>query len=113
MELERLERMIFSTRTRDDYEEIERNGMETVPEDVSNEEMTRLEEAFTKLRNATGVSRNEEVLNRFLGQRSTQERLQKMKMTIEQEKMILDAKRQEYTTEIEMQKFSETKNANE
>ncbi|KYM93293.1 hypothetical protein ALC53_00230 [Atta colombica] len=108
MELERLERMIFHTRPRDDFET---RGKSRVQEDMIKDELARLEETFTKLQNATGVSRSEEVLNRFLGQKATKESLQKMRTATEQEKMVLEKRRQELNAEIEMRKFSETKSA--
>ncbi|XP_011697609.1 PREDICTED: rho-associated protein kinase 1 [Wasmannia auropunctata] len=110
MELERLERMIFQTRTRDDFETRGKSRVQ-VQEDMIKDELTRLEEAFAKLRNATGVSRSEEVLNRFLGQQATKESLQKMRTATEQEKVVLEKKRQELNAEIETRKFSETKSA--
>ncbi|XP_070520930.1 outer dynein arm-docking complex subunit 3-like [Cardiocondyla obscurior] len=110
MELERLERMIFHTRPRDDFETRGKSRVQ-IQEDIIKDELTRLEETFAKLQNATGVSRSEEVLNRFLGQQATKESLQKMRMITEQEKMVLEKKRQELTIEIETRKFSETKSA--
>ncbi|KAG5310801.1 CC151 protein, partial [Acromyrmex insinuator] len=110
MELERLERMIFHTRPRDDFETRGKNRVQ-VQEDMIKDELARLEEAFAKLQNATGVSRSEEVLNRFLGQKATKESLQKMRTATEQEKMVLEKRRQELNAEIEMRKFSETKTA--
>ncbi|XP_018346937.1 PREDICTED: uncharacterized protein KIAA1211 homolog [Trachymyrmex septentrionalis] len=110
MELERLERMIFHTRPRDDFETRGKSRVQ-IQEDMIKDELARLEEAFAKLQNATGVSRSEEVLNRFLGQKATKESLQKMRTATEQEKMVLEKSRQELNAEIEMRKFSETKNA--
>ncbi|KYM96935.1 hypothetical protein ALC62_12405 [Cyphomyrmex costatus] len=110
MELERLERMIFHTRPRDDFETRGKSRVQ-VQEDMIKDELARLEEAFARLQNATGVSRSEEVLNRFLGQKATKESLQKMRTATEQEKMVLEKKRQELNAEIEMRKFSETKSA--
>lgn len=118
LELERLERMIFpATRLparEDDFEGIEKME-EHVGEvgDAPKNEMTTIEEAFTKLRSATGVTRNEEVLDRFLSQRATKEKLQKMRTVMEEDKISLEKRRQQLTTEIEMQKFSETKDADQ
>nr|XP_012145054.1 PREDICTED: golgin IMH1 [Megachile rotundata] len=110
MELERLEKMIFHSRSRDDFDT--RGKSRVVPtEDITKDEVTRLEEAFSKLRSATGVSRSEDVLNRFLGQRATKNNLQKMRLATEQEKMALEKQRQELIAEMETKKFSETKNA--
>ena len=81
--------------------------------DVPQSEVDRLEETFVKLRNATGVSRTEDVLNRFLAQRATKEKLKKMRTATEEEKMLLEKTRQQLTAEIEMQKFSETKDADQ
>lgn len=110
MELERMERMIFHTRPRNNFETREKTRIQ-VQEDIIKDELVRLKEAFVKLRSATGVSKSEEVLNRFLGQQATKESLEKMRAATEQEKMILEKKRLELSTEIEMRKFSETKNA--
>lgn len=110
IELERLERMIFHTRPRDEFETRGKSRVQ-VQEDMIKDELARLEEAFAKLRSATGVSRSEEVLNRFLGQQATKESLQKMRSATEQEKMVLEKKRHELNVEIETRKFSETKNA--
>nr|XP_012235692.1 PREDICTED: filamin A-interacting protein 1-like [Linepithema humile] len=110
MELEQLERMIFHTRPRNNFEIRGKTRLQA-QEDIIKDELARLEEAFAKLRSATGVSKSEEVLNRFLGQQATKESLQKMRAATEQEKMVLEKKRQELSTEIETRKFSETKNA--
>ncbi|XP_076627774.1 coiled-coil domain containing protein 151 [Colletes latitarsis] len=110
MELERLEKMIFHSRPRDDFDTRGKSRVQTT-EDITKDEVTRLEEAFAKLRSATGVSRSEDVLNRFLGQRATKNNLQKMRVATEQEKMTLEKQRQEYIAEMETRKFSETKNA--
>ncbi|XP_015593816.1 myosin heavy chain, striated muscle [Cephus cinctus] len=73
-----------------------------------------LEESFAKLRCVTGVTRrNDLVLDRFLGQRATKERLQAMRTATENEKMLLERRRQQLTAEIEMHKFSETKDADQ
>lgn len=108
MELERLERMIFQTRTRGDLATRGKSRVQA-QEDIIKDELARLEETFAKLRNATGVSRSEEVLNRFLGQQATKESLQKMRTATEREKMELEKKRQELSAEIETRKFSETR----
>ncbi|XP_076755623.1 outer dynein arm-docking complex subunit 3-like [Xylocopa sonorina] len=110
MELERLEKMIFHSRPRDDFDTRGKSRVQA-SEDITKDEVTRLEEAFAKLRSATGVSRSEDVLNRFLGQRATKDNLQKMRVATEQEKMTLEKQRQELITEMETRKFSETKNA--
>ena len=118
LELERLERMIFpATRqlVRDDFEaggETKTVNGENIGE-VPKDEVTKLEEAFAKLRSATGVTRTEDVLDRFLGQRATKDKLQKMRTLTEEEKMSLERTRQQLTAEIESQKFSETKDADQ
>lgn len=112
MELERLEKMIFHSRSRDDFNTRGKSHVQST-EDITKDEVTRLEQAFAKLCNATGVSRTEGVLNRFLGQRATKDNLQKMRVAAEQEKMALGKQRQELLAEMETKKFSETKNAEE
>ncbi|XP_076674685.1 outer dynein arm-docking complex subunit 3-like [Andrena cerasifolii] len=109
-ELERLEKMIFHSRPREDFDTRGKSRVQAA-EDITKDEVTRLEEAFAKLRGATGVSRSEDVLNRFLGQRATKDNLQKMRVATEQEKMALEKQRQEFVAEMEARKFSETKNA--
>lgn len=106
--------MIFSVRPRDDYDSVQAmNYGQDARNEITKKELTRLEEAFAKLRNVTGVSMSEDILNRFLGQRTTKENLQKMRTDMEDEKMDLDRKRQELLSEIETRKFTETKNAEE
>lgn len=109
-ELERLEKMIFHSRPAEDFDTRGKSRAQAA-EDITKDEVTRLEEAFAKLRGATGVSRSEDVLNRFLGQRATKDNLQKMRVATEQEKMALEKQRQEFVAEMEARKFSETKNA--
>lgn len=121
MELERIERMMFSTtRTivgRDDFVPIGRNKTDDEPleevKDPQQMELDRLEESFAKLRNATGVSKSDDVLNRFLAQKATKDKLKKMQNTAEDEKIQLEKRRQQLTAEIEMQKFSETKDSDQ
>lgn len=120
MELERLERMMFaSTRPphRDEPDSGRKTpvfeGSDSSKHDVPQNEVDQLEEVFVKLRNVTGVSRTEEVLDRFLAQRATKEKLKKMQATTEEQKMAMEKKRQQLTTEIEMQKFAETKDADQ
>lgn len=116
LELERLERMMFTAHQRQlprgDLDS-SRKSAPSEPKDVTQSEVDRLEEAFAKLRNATGVSRTEDVLDRFLAQRSTKEKLKRMQVATEEEKMGLEKRRQQLTAEIEMQKFSETKDADQ
>lgn len=111
MELERLEKMIFHSRPRDDFDTRGKSHGVQFTEDISKDEVTRLEETFAKLRSATGVSRSEDVLNRFLGQRATKDNLQKMRVATEQEKMALEKQRLQLIDEMETRKFSETKDA--
>ncbi|XP_057325847.1 calponin homology domain-containing protein DDB_G0272472 [Microplitis mediator] len=117
LELERLERMIFpNTRLparEDDFEAEKRQQESEEVDDKPVDEMTHLQEAFTKLRSATGVTKNEQVLDRFLSQRATKDKLQKMRTSMEEDKISLEKRRQQFTTEIELQKFSETKDADQ
>ncbi|XP_063983738.1 outer dynein arm-docking complex subunit 3 [Diachasmimorpha longicaudata] len=118
LELERLERMIFPAvrlpPREDDFEGPEKTeGLRQEIPDKPKDEITFLEEAFAKLRSATGVTRNADVLDRFLAQRATKENLQRMRTVTEDEKMGLEKQRQKFTAEIEMQKFSETKDADQ
>lgn len=117
LELERLERLIFpATRVQphEDYEGVEKTEINNEKNnETPKNEMTRLEEEFSKLRTATGVTKTEDVLDRFLGQRATKEKLQKMRTTTEKEKVILEKQRQQLTAEIEMLRFSETKDADQ
>ncbi|XP_025602715.2 outer dynein arm-docking complex subunit 3 [Athalia rosae] len=109
LELERLERMIFPTCRPIRRDEGESDEQTTTSPSASKEGTQHLEEAFAKLREATGVSRTEDVLNRFLAQKATKDKLQKMRMATENEKINLEKTRQQLMAAIEMQKFSETK----
>lgn len=109
MELERLEKMIFQSRPRDDFDCSRGRGQGA--KDASKDEVARLEETFAKLRGATGVSRTEDILNRFLGQRATKDNLQKMRVATEREKTELEKQRQRLVDEMETRKFSEARNA--
>ncbi|XP_017795299.1 PREDICTED: coiled-coil domain-containing protein 151 [Habropoda laboriosa] len=109
-ELERMEKMIFHSRPRDDFDTRGKSRIQST-EDITKDEVTRLEEVFAKLRSATGATRSEDVLNRFLGQRATKDNLQKMRVATEHEKMALEKQRQELIAEMETRKFSEMKNA--
>ncbi|XP_026672956.1 uncharacterized protein LOC108629207 [Ceratina calcarata] len=110
MELERLEKMIFQSRPRNNFDARVKSRIQSA-EDVTKDEVTRLEDTFARLRAATGVSRSEDVLNRFLGQRATKDNLQKMRVATEEKKMALEKQRQELLAEMEARKFSETKDA--
>ncbi|CAK9823048.1 Outer dynein arm-docking complex subunit 3 [Anthophora retusa] len=109
-ELERMEKMIFHSRPRDDFDTRGKSRIQSA-EDITKDEVTRLEEVFAKLRSATGATRSEDVLNRFLGQRATKDNLQKMRVATEHEKMALEKQRHELIAEMETRKFSEMKNA--
>lgn len=129
VEMERLQRVIFpsgrpptTTSGRDEAAGAlaatadESAGCSEKDDDVeargaSQQQVTRLEETFAGLRAVCGVRRTEDVQNRFLGQRATRERLREMRATTEEEKMLLEKTRQQLANEIEMHKFSETKNA--
>ncbi|KAJ8673038.1 hypothetical protein QAD02_004299 [Eretmocerus hayati] len=118
VDLERLSRAMFSTArsaSRDELDSSRDTGRKTPKEpqrdEITETEVDQLEEMFAKLRDATGVSRTEEVLDRFLAQRDTKDKLKKLQITTEQEKVELEKTRQELAAEIEMHKFSETKEA--
>ncbi|KAF7997249.1 hypothetical protein HCN44_005526 [Aphidius gifuensis] len=119
LELERLERLIFPSmkiqQRDDDFDATEKidPSNDNNCAGQSKNGMTNLEDAFIKLRIATGVTKTDDVLDRFLGQLATKEKLQKMRTTTEDEKMLLEKQRQKLNAEIEMLKFSETKNADE
>uniref|UniRef100_A0ABD2WWE3 Uncharacterized protein n=2 Tax=Trichogramma kaykai TaxID=54128 RepID=A0ABD2WWE3_9HYME len=122
IELERLERLIFPAAQRqivrgDDLDTGRKSrtlgsarGTGTAP---PQSEIDRLEEIFVKLRNATGVSQTSQVLDRFLAQRATREKLKRMQTSTEAEKVQLEKHRQQLTAEIEMLKFAETKDADQ
>ncbi|CAB0039612.1 unnamed protein product [Trichogramma brassicae] len=122
IELERLERLIFLAAQRqivrgDDLDTGRKSpalgsarGTGTAP---PQSEIDRLEEIFVKLRNATGVSQTSQVLDRFLAQRATREKLKRMQTSTEAEKVQLEKHRQQLTAEIEMLKFAETKDADQ
>lgn len=119
LELERLERLIFPSikiqQRDDDFDVNEKTdpNNDNIGVGQSKNGMTNLENAFIKLRVATGVTKSDDVLDRFLGQIATKEKLQKMRTTTEHDKILLEKQRQQLNAEIEMLKFSETKNADQ
>ena len=99
--------------TREDTDTGRKSPATESARDPPQSEIERLEEAFVMLKSATGVSKTEDVLNRFLAQRTTKEKLKKMRTTTEAEKVQLEKRRQQLTAEMEMLKFAETKDADQ
>ena len=75
--------------------------------------VTSLKERFTKLQCALGDMNGEDVLERFLNQRVTKKRLQNMLFITEHQKILLEKQRQEFSMELELQKFVETKDTDQ
>nr|CAD7197578.1 unnamed protein product [Timema douglasi] len=109
-ELERLERRIFPTgRPMLHHDSISSaNGSRP-----GTEQATRLtddlESAFMMLKEATGETETEQVLQRFILQRQTQTRLSYLKNITEEEKMELEKRKEYMMADLEAFKFAEVK----
>nr|CAD7460266.1 unnamed protein product [Timema tahoe] len=109
-ELERLERRIFPTgRPMLHHDSISSaNGSRP-----GTQQATRLtddlESAFMMLKEATGETETEQVLQRFILQRQTQTRLSYLKNITEEEKMELEKRKEYMMADLEAFKFAEVK----
>lgn len=109
-ELEYLERSLLLVNRNLQSNEMD-NDDRTDPKINPKEQVSKLDEIFVKLRAATGVSKTEDVLKRFSSQQTTKEKLKKMQVSTENKKTVLEKKIQQLTAEIELRKFSESKDA--
>ncbi|GLV44078.1 Coiled-coil domain containing protein 151 [Carabus blaptoides fortunei] len=108
LELERLERKIFQSGkmapprpdTADDTEQTDDMTQEEDQEVVLNE-------AFDKLKEATGASTSDDVLGKFRAQKDTRTRLDYLKKTTELEKRQLELKQRTLSTELERYKYAQ------
>ncbi|KAK3923535.1 Coiled-coil domain-containing protein 151 [Frankliniella fusca] len=109
--LEQLERRIFPT----GRPVIQREDSHGTPDSaqVAEDDCTRktefYENAFLKLKEATGVSETEEVLQRFLGQKETKSRLTYLRKNTEDEKKKLEKRKEVMLAQLEAFKFAEVK----
>ncbi|XP_075227924.1 coiled-coil domain containing protein 151 [Lycorma delicatula] len=110
IELERLERRIFpSSRAvihQDSTNSTDANYAAGEEAAFTTEE---LDKAFATLKEATGVTATEDVLDRFLRQKETKTRLTYLKETTEEEKKDLEKRRDMMMAELEAFKFAEVK----
>ncbi|XP_049782214.1 outer dynein arm-docking complex subunit 3 [Schistocerca cancellata] len=112
LELERLERRIFPTSRPMVHQDStsSNDAAQTMAEETAAAAATDfLENAFAKLKEATGESETEEVLHRFLSQRETMSRLTYLKNITEEEKRDLEIKKDFMMAELEAFKFAEVK----
>ncbi|KAL1449806.1 hypothetical protein WDU94_002280 [Cyamophila willieti] len=107
-ELEKLERRILPSAGRP-ASQTESLPAETAQSLEQLQKTEYLENTFTKLKEATGVTHSEEVLQRYLSQKDTKERLQYLKDSTEQEKQTLEHSREMMAAELEVFKFVEVK----
>ncbi|XP_069678804.1 outer dynein arm-docking complex subunit 3 [Periplaneta americana] len=111
LELDRLERQIFSTgRTlmhQDSVSSLE--GAPSSTEDSITKITDALEETFDKLKAATGETEPEDVLKKFLSQKKTLSRLSYLRGITEGEKQELQKKKDFMIAELEAFKFAEVK----
>ncbi|XP_034233396.1 coiled-coil domain-containing protein 151 [Thrips palmi] len=109
--LEQLERRIFPTgrpvMQREDSQGTPDSGQ--VADDDCARKTTFYENAFLKLKEATGVTETEEVLQRFLGQKETKSRLTYLRKVTEDEKRKLEKRKEVMMAQLEAFKFAEVK----
>ncbi|XP_063907238.1 uveal autoantigen with coiled-coil domains and ankyrin repeats [Zophobas morio] len=115
-ELELLEKRIFqvtksnprpSTGTAED---VQTATDDEIPETPSPPENV-LSRAFEVLKQATGASSTEQVLQKFSAQRDTLERLIMLREKAEEEKMTLEKELEDLTSELEFYKYAEVKDS--
>lgn len=119
MELERLERKIFSTgKTLAHQDSIgsssgdQNTGTRADNDDLSSigkDGRNELEVAFKKIMEATGATIPNEVLTRFLSQREATTRLNYLRSTTESEKKYLEGQRDQLNSQLEAFKFADIK----
>ncbi|XP_058816922.1 outer dynein arm-docking complex subunit 3 [Topomyia yanbarensis] len=120
LELERLERKIFSTgKTLIHQESIlsasgdhaAGRGEGDEPGGHDKESATDMEQKFKKLMQAIGVSAASEVVDRFLAQREASARLTYLRSITENEKKQLEAQRELMTAQLDAFKFADVKDS--
>ncbi|XP_065074952.1 outer dynein arm-docking complex subunit 3 [Ochlerotatus camptorhynchus] len=120
LELERLERKIFSSgKTMVHQESVlsasgDHSGGKGDGEDSSGhdkESASEMERKFKKLMHATGVSAASEVVDRFLAQREASARLTYLRTVTENEKKQLEAQRELMTAQLDAFKFADVKDS--
>lgn len=119
IELERLERKIFSTgKTLAHQDSIGSSsgdhltGNRGDQDDLSarkHDERNELEIAFKKIMEATGATIPNEVLTRFLSQREATTRLNYLRTTTESEKKYLEGQKELLNSQLETFKFADIK----
>ncbi|KAJ1523499.1 hypothetical protein ONE63_001351 [Megalurothrips usitatus] len=109
--LEQLERRIFPTGRpviqREDSQGTPDSG-QTADDDCARK-TEFYESAFLKLKEATGVTETDEVLQRFLGQKETKSRLTYLRKVTEDEKRKLEKRKEVMMAQLEAFKFAEVK----
>ncbi|XP_068082941.1 golgin subfamily A member 6-like protein 26 [Anabrus simplex] len=115
-ELERLERLIFPSARGIIHQDSASSSEITASqaEETATAKATEfLESAFAKLKEATGESETDEVLQRFLSQKETMSRLTYLKNITEKEKRELEMRKDFMMAELESFKFAEVKDKEE
>lgn len=111
VELEKLERTIFSTgKTVVRQESMgSENGEKTDdPVTKTKESTNKMQEVFKKLMQATGVSNPDAIVDRFLAQKEALQRLNYLRTVTENEKKQLQAQREVMSAELDEFKFADT-----
>ncbi|XP_039289350.1 coiled-coil domain-containing protein 151 [Nilaparvata lugens] len=110
LELERLERRIFPTgRTVIHQDSANSTDLNQATADEALSATEQLDKAFATLRDATGVTATEDVLDRFFSQQETRTRLTFLKTSTEEEKKDLEKRRDMMMAELEAYKFAQVK----
>ncbi|EDS39466.1 conserved hypothetical protein [Culex quinquefasciatus] len=113
LELERLERKIFSSGKTLIHQEsaLSASGEGDDAAGHGKDSATEMEQKFKKLMQATGVSAASEVVDRFLAQREASARLTYLRTVTENEKKQLESQRELMTAQLDSFKFADVKDS--
>ncbi|XP_055585634.1 outer dynein arm-docking complex subunit 3 [Uranotaenia lowii] len=116
VELERLERKIFSTGKTIVHQESVLSasgdhGPRGEGDEPDKDNASEMEQKFKKLMQATGVSAASEVVDRFLAQREASARLNYLRTVTESEKKQLEAQRELMGAQLDAFKFADVKDS--
>lgn len=111
VELEKLERKIFSTGktvVHQDSVSSEQGEKPDDPMSKTKDATNKMQDVFKKLMQATGVSTPDGIVDRFLAQKEALQRLNYLRTVTENEKKQLQAQRESMSAELDEFKFADT-----
>ncbi|XP_063706410.1 outer dynein arm-docking complex subunit 3 [Culicoides brevitarsis] len=112
LELEKLERKIFSTGKQAvvHQDSVNSDSGEKADDPIAKtkDETSKMQDVFKKLMHATGVSSPNEIVDRFLAQKEALQRLNYLRTVTENEKKQLQSQREVMSAELDEFKFADT-----